>query len=91
MFLLYVATPFVICLLLGGLTQTRIAVLTLPPLAMASVYCIAVGWNGDDYDIGRSGLIVFTAIFGLAFVAVWVLGSVVGRLMRTGFERPPNR
>lgn len=90
MFWLLLATPFVIGLLLGALTRTRIVLLTLPPLAIATVYWVAVGWNGDDYDIGRSGLILFTAIFGIAFVSVWVVGSVVGRLLRLGFERPPN-
>ena len=90
MFWPLVATPFVIGLLLGGvLTQTRILVLALPALAIASVYWITVGWNGDDYDVGRSGLILFTALFGVAFVTVWVVGSVVGRLVRLGFERRP--
>jgi hypothetical protein len=26
--------------------------LSLPPLAIATVYWVAVGWNGDGYDIG---------------------------------------
>ena len=90
MFWLLVATPFVIGLFFGVLTQTRILVLALPPLAIASVYWITAGWNGDDYDIGRSGLILFTAFFGAAFVTVWVVGSVVGRLVRLGFGRPSS-
>jgi hypothetical protein len=90
MFWLVVATTFVIGLLLGALTRTRIVLLSLPPLAIATVYWVAVGWNGDDYDIGRSGLILFTAFFGVAFLTIWVVGSVVGRLMRVGFERPSS-
>ncbi len=90
MFWLLVATPFLIGLLLGALTRTRIVLLTLPPLAIATVYWVAVGWSGDDYDMGRSGLILITAIFGIAFVSVCVVGSVVGRLLRLGFERSPG-
>jgi hypothetical protein len=88
MFWLYVATPFVIGLLLGALTQARIAVLVLPPLAIAFTCWIVVGWNGDDYDIGRSGLILLTGILSLVFAAVWVVGSVLGRFLRMAFERP---
>jgi hypothetical protein len=86
MFWLLVAAPFAIGLLLGAFTETRIVVLAFPPLALASVYWVAVGWNGDDYDMGRSGQILFTAIFGLAFVLVWVAGSAVGRLLQLAFE-----
>jgi hypothetical protein len=90
MFWLLVAAPFVIGLLLGVFTRTRIVLLTLPPLTIATVYWVAVGWNGVDYDMGRSGLILFTAIFGIAFVSIWVIGSVVGRLLRLGFGRSPS-
>jgi hypothetical protein len=90
MFWLWVWATFAIGLLLGAFTETRIVVLAFPPLALASVYWVAVGWNGDDYDIGRSGLILFTAIFGVAFVLVWVAGSAVGRLLRRAYERPTN-
>jgi len=87
MSLLLVAAPFVVGLLLGAITPARIALLTLPPLALATVYWVGVGWNGDDYDIGRSGLLLMTGFFGAAFVALWVVGSVVGRLIRLGLER----
>ena len=90
MFWLLVATPFVVGLLVGALTQMRIVVLTVPALAIATVYWVVVGWNGDDYDIGRSGLILFTAFFGAVFVALWVTGSVVGRLLRLGLEPPSS-
>ena len=68
----------------------RIVVLAVPALAIATVYWFAVGWNGDDYDIGRSGLILFTAFFGGVFVALWVTGCAVGRLLRQGLERPSS-
>jgi len=35
----------------------------------------------DDYDIGRSGMVVFTGALGGLVVAVWILGCGVGRLV----------
>ena len=60
---------------------------SLPGLAIATVYWVGVGWNGDDYDIGRTGLVLLTGFFAVVFVSLWVVGSVVGRLFRLGFER----
>jgi len=87
MFLALIATPFFIGVALGALTRMRIVLVALPALAMATVYWVAVGWSGDDYDIGREGLILLTAFFGVTFVSLWVVGSVVGRLFRLGLER----
>jgi hypothetical protein len=81
------AAPFFIGAALGALTRMRIVFLALPALAIATVYWVAVGWKGDDYDIGREGLILLTAFLGVTFVSLWVVGSVVGRLFRLGFER----
>ena len=39
----------------------------------------------DEYDIGRSGMVVFTGALGGLVVAVWILGCGVGRLVRRDF------
>jgi hypothetical protein len=79
------AVPFLIGCVLGALTQLRIARLALPPLALALLYWVAVGWNGNVYDTGRSGLVVITGLFGATFVALWVAGCGIGRLLRREF------
>jgi hypothetical protein len=81
------AAPFFFGALLGASTRVRLVFLALPPLAIASVYWIRVGWNGDDYDMGRLGLVLVTAFFGAAFVSLWVVGSAVGRVLRLGLDR----
>ena len=83
--LLFVVAPLLIGLLFGAFTRFPVRLLALPPLALACTYWIAVGWYGDDYDIGRSGLVVFTGAFAGAVVSLWVLGCGVGRLLRTNF------
>jgi hypothetical protein len=88
MFWILVAAPFTVGLLLGALTPIRVALLALPPLAIGLVYWVGVGWTGTDYDMGKAGLVLFTGIFALIFVSLWVVGSLVGRLVRLGFERP---
>ena len=80
--LLFVAAPFLIGALLGALTRFRIVSLSLPPLVVALVYWISFGWFGDDYDIGRAVLIIFTGVLGGGVVACWVAGCGVGRLVR---------
>jgi hypothetical protein len=90
MFWLVVASAVALSFLLGALTQIRIVVLALPPLAVALAYWNAVGWNGDAYDIGRSGLLLISGIVSVFFVSVCVIGSVVGRFVRWGAERPES-
>jgi hypothetical protein len=83
---LVAAIPFLVGLLLGALTRTRLVVLAVPALAIASVYWVGVGWNGDDYDIGRSGLILITGFLSVAFVSIWAFGLAFGRLVRIGLQ-----
>lgn len=83
--LAFVVAPLLIGFVLGAFTKFPIRLLALPPLALACTYWIAVGWYGDDYDIGRSGLVAFTGVLGGLVVAVWVLGCGVGRLLRRDF------
>jgi hypothetical protein len=90
MFWPFVVAAFTLSLLLGAVTPIRIVFLALPALVLAVVYWVVVGWNGDAYDIGRSGLVLISAIVGCGFVLIWVVGSVVGRLLRLGIERPPS-
>ena len=90
MFWILLAPPFALGLLLGVSTQIRVVFLAVPPLALGLVYWIVVGWNGDDYDMGRAGAILFTGIFAAVFVVVWVAGASVGRLLRWGVERSPT-
>jgi hypothetical protein len=90
MFLLLIGVMFALGALLGSFTRIPLVILAVPPLVLAVAYWVVVGWNGDDYDIGRSGLVLVTAIVGGIFVSVWVVGSVVGRLVRLGFEGPPS-
>lgn len=85
LWLAFVVGPFFIGLLLGALTRLRVVLLALPPLGLALAYWIDVGWNGDDYDIGRAGLVVFTGALGGCVVLLWLLGCGVGRLLRRDF------
>jgi len=87
---LLAVTPFAVGLVLGASTRIRVAFLALPPLALGLVYWIVVGWNGDDYDMGRAGAILFTGIFAAAFVLVWVAGCAVGRIIRSAVEPPAS-
>ena len=83
--LLFVVAPFLIGLALGRFTKVPVRLLALPPLALALTYWIAVGWYGDDYDIGRAVLVIFTGALGGGVVACWVAGCGVGRLVRRDF------
>jgi len=91
MFLLLLGVMFGIGAALGGLTRVSLVVLAVPPLALALAYWLVVGWNGDDYDIGRSGLLLVTALVGAMFVSVWFLGSAFGRYVRVGVERSSRK
>jgi hypothetical protein len=66
---------FVTGFLLGALTYVRFALLLVPPVAIALVYWVAVGWRGDDYDVGREGLLLITGWIGVLFVASWAAGA----------------
>jgi hypothetical protein len=83
--LLFAMAPFLIGLVLGAFTAFPVRWLAAPALALAFTYWIGVGWYGDDYDIGRSGLVVFTGALGGLVVALWILGCGVGRLVRRDF------
>jgi hypothetical protein len=83
--LLFVVAPFLIGLALGTFTNVPVRLLALPPLALALTYWIAFGWHGDDYDIGRAGLVIFTGALGGGVVACWVAGCGVGRFVRRDY------
>ena len=53
--------------------------------SLALTYWIAFGWHGDDYDIGRAGLVIFTGALGGGVVACWVAGCGVGRFVRRDY------
>jgi hypothetical protein len=83
--LLFVVAPFLFGLALGTFTKVPVRLLALPPLALALAYWIAVGWYGDDYDIGRAGKVIFTGALGGGVVVCWVAGCGVGRLVRRDY------
>jgi hypothetical protein len=80
---LVIGIPVALGVLLGSFVPTRKPVLLLlPSVAIGVAYWVAVGWNGDDYDIGREGLIVITGLIAGAFVALWTVGVALGRYVR---------
>ncbi len=83
--LLFVVASFLIGLALGVLTNVPVRLLALPPLALGLTYWIVFGWFGDDYDIGRAGLVIFSGVFAGVVVVCWVVGCGVGRLVRRNF------
>jgi hypothetical protein len=85
LWLIFVVAPFLIGLVLGVFTTFPVRLLTVLPLALAFTYWIAVGWYGDDYDIGRTGLVVFTGALGGSVVGLWAVGCGMGRLLRRNF------
>jgi hypothetical protein len=80
------AAPFFVGFVLGAATRVRVVLLLAPALAIATVYWVALGWNGVDHDMGRAGLVLATGFFGAAFVSLWAVGSAVGRLVRLGLD-----
>jgi hypothetical protein len=84
MFLALLIGSFAVGFLLGALTYVRFPLLLVPPVAIALLYWVGVGWSGDPYDIGRDGLVLITGMIGALFVASWAAG--VG-LARAGLAR----
>ena len=77
--LLLLGIPFVLGAILGYMIPGRFRVFRfLPAVAIGLTYWIAVGWYGDDYDIGRGGLILLSGAFAVLFAGVWTMGAAVG-------------
>jgi hypothetical protein len=79
MFLGLLLGSFLIGLLLGASTRIRFALLLAPPVAIALLYWVEVGWGGDAYDIGREGLLLVTGMIGAFFVALWAASAGIAR------------
>ena len=65
-----------------GFFALRLLVANAPAVLIAITYCIAVGWRGDDYDIGRGGQILIAGFLALLFVGVWMAGALIGSIAR---------
>jgi hypothetical protein len=87
MFLALLLGSFSVGLLLGVLTRLPFKLLLVPSLAIALVYWVGFGWLGDDYDIGREGLLLITAWIGALFVALWAAGIGIARADRARLSR----
>jgi asparagine N-glycosylation enzyme membrane subunit Stt3 len=87
MFLAVLFGSFVVGFLLGALTYVRFAFQLVPPVAIALAYWVGFGWRGDDYDIGRDGLLVITGWIGTLFVVSWAAGVGLARAGRASVSR----
>jgi hypothetical protein len=79
---LVIGIPVVIGFIFGRLLPVRRALVLLAPAVAIALLYWSASWFGHDYELGKSFYVMLTGGIAAAFVTLWTVGVLLGRLDR---------